>query len=93
MRLGGSDDADSVGDARRRYQTMIQLALSPSFAEDQTVLLGTRAETDAEHQDGQCWVQRSKDAGTTWGEKQPVEIVFGTGGPLGGPYRRVIVPD
>ena len=24
---------------------------------------------------------------------QPVEIVFGTGGPLGGPYRRVVVPN
>jgi len=24
---------------------------------------------------------------------QPVEIVFGTGGFLGGPYRRVVVPD
>ena len=63
----------------KRYQTMVQLALSPSFAEDQTVLLGTRAETDAEHRDGQCWVQRSTDAGTTWGEKQPVEPIEGCG--------------
>jgi photosystem II stability/assembly factor-like uncharacterized protein len=51
---------------------LVQLALSPSFAEDRTVFLGTRARSDAANPNGRCWVRRSTDAGTTWSEKQEV---------------------
>jgi photosystem II stability/assembly factor-like uncharacterized protein len=53
-----------------------RLALSPSFAEDSTALVVRALPSDAEHRSGQCLVQLSTDAGTTWSEQQsltPIE--------------------
>lgn len=65
--------------AFRNAPGSFRLALSPSFAEDRTVLVVRVIPRDADHGDGQCRVQRSTDAGATWSQPRDLAPIKGCG--------------